>query len=273
MKPLFRSVLAAALLAVASHAPLANAGLFDDDEARRAILDIRNKIDSLQRDVNSRLDNKADKTSSLGLADQNEQLRQEMAKLRGQIEVLTNELANTQQRQKDFYVDLDARLRKLEPQQVTVDGKEVSVDPNEQKTYDAALAQFKAGDYRGAGAAFSDFIRRYPQSGFLPSAQYWLGNAYYAQRDYQECDQRATDRREKLSRQSEGFRCLAQHRQLLYRVEGQAGGEKDAGNPDRAISQCAGGSDREGTAGGAAIIRHALPRFKKKPPSHLTDHA
>jgi len=184
MKPLFRSVLAATLLAVASHAPLANAGLFDDDEARRAILDIRNKIDSLQRDVNSRLDNKADKTSSLGLADQNEQLRQEMAKLRGQIEVLTNELANTQQRQKDFYVDLDARLRKLEPQQVTVDGKEVSVDPNEQKTYDAALAQFKAGDYRGAGAAFSDFIRRYPQSGFLPSAQYWLGNAYYAQRDY-----------------------------------------------------------------------------------------
>lgn len=180
MKPLFRSTLAAALLVAAWHASIAHAGLFDDDEARRAILDIRNKVDAVQRDLN----NKADKSSSLGLADQNDQLRQEIAKLRGQVEVLTNELANTQQRQKDFYVDLDARLRKLEPQQVTVDGKEVSVDPTEQKTYDAALAQFKAGDYRGAGAAFSDFIRRYPRSGFSPSAQYWLGNTYYAQRDY-----------------------------------------------------------------------------------------
>lgn len=183
MKTLLRSMLAAAVMAAAC-APAAHAGLFDDDEARRAILDIRNRIDALQNDVNNRLATKADKTVSLGLSDQSEQLRQEIAKLRGQVEVLTNELANTQQRQKDFYVDLDARLRKLEPQQITVDGREVSVDPGEQKTYDAALAQFKAGDYRGAGAAFSEFIRRYPQSGFLPSAQYWLGNAYYAQRDY-----------------------------------------------------------------------------------------
>lgn len=180
MKSLFRATLVALVLSATWHASVAHAGLFDDDEARRAILDIRNKIDAIQRD----LDNKADKTSALGLSDQNDQVKQEIARLRGQVEVLTNELANTQQRQKDFYVDLDARLRKLEPQQVMVDGKEVSVDPGEQKTYDAALAQFKAGDYRGASIAFADFIRRYPQSGFLPSAQYWLGNAYYAQRDY-----------------------------------------------------------------------------------------
>lgn len=180
MKTLFRSGLVAVLLAATWHAPLAQAGVFDDDEARRAILEIRGKVDAMQRDLST----KADKSSSLGLADQNEQLHQEIAKLRGQVEVLTNEVANAQQRQKDFYVDLDGRLRKLEPQQVTVDGKDVSVGPTEQKAYDAALAQFKAGDYHGAGTAFADFIVRYPQSGFLPSAQYWLGNAYYAQRDY-----------------------------------------------------------------------------------------
>ena len=180
MKRLLRSTLIAVVMAASWHAPLVHAGLFDDDEARRAILDIRNRIDALQRDMV----NKADKTSSLGLADQNDQLNQEIAKLRGQVEVLTNEVANAQQRQKDFYVDLDSRLRKLEPQQVTVDGKEASVGQNEQQSYDAALAQFKAGDYRGAGTAFADFITRYPQSAFQPSAQYWLGNAYYAQRDY-----------------------------------------------------------------------------------------
>lgn len=177
----FKSTLAAALLAAFSTITLhAHAGIFDDDEARRSILDLRNKVES----TSSRLEGKADKASTLDLANQNEQLRQEIAKLRGQIEVLANELANEQRRQKDFYVDLDNRLRKLEPVKITVDGKEASVEPGEQKAYDAALALFKAGDYKTAGAAFFDFLRRYPSSGFAASAQYWLGNSYYAQRDY-----------------------------------------------------------------------------------------
>lgn len=173
------------MMAAASFAPLAaNAGLFDDDEARRAILDARTRIENTQRELNSRLEAKADKSSMLDLANQNEQLRLDVAKLRGQIEVLTNELANAQQRQKDFYVDLDNRLRKLEPQKVTVDGREASVAQDEQRTYEAALALFKAGDYKNASIGFGDFLRRYPQSGYAASAQYWLGNAYYAQRDY-----------------------------------------------------------------------------------------
>ncbi|ASU40018.1 tol-pal system protein YbgF [Herbaspirillum sp. meg3] len=181
LKTKFKSVSAAAMLAAVACLPMtAHAGLFDDDEARKAILDLRNKVDSLQKDMA----NKSDKNSALSLSDQNDQLRQEIARLRGQIEVLTNELSNTQQRQKDFYVDLDARLRKLEPQKVNIDGKESSVDLNEQKSYDAALNLFKGGDYKGAGAAFNDFLKRYPQSGYAPSAQYWVGNALYAQRDY-----------------------------------------------------------------------------------------
>ncbi|AIY43059.1 TPR repeat containing exported protein; Putative periplasmic protein contains a protein prenylyltransferase domain [Collimonas arenae] len=170
----------AAMLAAVFSAPTAHAGLFDDDEARRAILDIRAKIDA----VNARVDGKADKTTSLSLSDQNDRLNQELAKLRGQIEVLTNELANTQQRQKDFYVDLDTRLRKLEPQKISVDGQEVNVGANDQKAYDAALATFKSGDYKTAATAFSNFVRSNPDSGLTPSAQYWLGNAYYALRDY-----------------------------------------------------------------------------------------
>lgn len=177
----FQSSIAAALLAAMSLAPLqAGAALFEDEEARRAILDIRARLNNLQNEVNA----KADKTNSLDLNSQNEQLRQEIARLRGQIELLTNELANAQKRQKDFYVDLDNRLRKLEPQMVSIDGKEFSVEQTEQRTYDAALAYFKAGDYKNAAAAFSDFTRRYPNSGLAPSAHYWLGNTYYALRDY-----------------------------------------------------------------------------------------
>jgi tol-pal system protein YbgF len=176
-----KSTIAAALLAAFSFAPMqANAALFEDDEARKAILDIRTRLDNMQSEINA----KADKSNNFDLNNQNEQLRQEIARLRGQIEVLTNELSNTQRRQKDFYVDLDNRLRKMEPQKVTVDGKEVSIAPAEQSAYDVALAYFKAGDYKNAGASFYEFTRRFPQSGLAPSAQYWLGNTYYAQRDY-----------------------------------------------------------------------------------------
>jgi len=173
--PVFtRSSLAAAVLAACSLLPLtASAGLFDDDDARRSILDLRAKMAE-----------KADKSSVLELASQNDSLRQEVAGLRGQVEVLTNEVANIQKRQKDFYVDLDARLSKLEPQKVVVDGKNASVVPSEQQAYDAALTLFKEGNYKNAASSFSEFLRRYPQSGYAASAQYWLGNAYYAQQDY-----------------------------------------------------------------------------------------
>jgi len=170
----FRSVMAAALLAALTLSPLhAMAGLFDDDEARKAILDIRNKIDT-----------KADKSSVLELASQNEALRQEVAKLRGQVEMLTNEVTNSQRRQKDFYVELDSRTRKLEPQQIAIDGKEVIVEPMEQQAYDTAMAQFKAGSFKPATVSFSDFLRRYPKSGYAASAQFFLGSSFYALRDY-----------------------------------------------------------------------------------------
>lgn len=180
MNKFAKTSIAAAFMAAFSWAPLPAHALFGDDEARRAILDIRARLDNMQNEINA----KADKANNFDLNNQNEQLRQEISRLRGQIEVLTNELANAQRRQKDFYVDLDNRLRKLEPQQVTIDGKEVSILQEEQRAYDAALAHFKAGDYRNAGASFYDFTRRYPMSALAPSAQYWLGNTYYAQRDY-----------------------------------------------------------------------------------------
>lgn len=179
-----KSGLAAAALAALSYLPLhASAALFDDDEARKAIIDLRAKVDVIARDINSRIDTKADKSATLDLLNQNETTLGEIAKLRGQLEVLANELANAQKRQKDFYVDLDTRLRKLEPRQITIDGKAAEVDPSEQKNYDAALGLFKAGDYKTAATALQDFVRQFPASGYAANAQYWLGNAYYAQRD------------------------------------------------------------------------------------------
>jgi tol-pal system protein YbgF len=177
-----RSALACALLASLACLP-ARAGILEDDEARKAILDLRAKVDAMARDLNTRLDAKTDKGATLDVANNIEQLRQDIARLRGEIEVLNNEMANAQKRQKDFYFDLDTRIRKLEPQKVTVDGVEATVDQSEQRSIDAATAAYKSGDYKTATAGLADFTRRYPASAYAANAQFMLGNAYYAQND------------------------------------------------------------------------------------------
>lgn len=182
MKAFTKSALACALLASLAALP-ARAGILEDDEARKAILALRAKVDAMATDLNARLDAKTDKSATLDVANHIEQLRREIAQLRGEIEVLNNEVANAQKRQKDFYVDLDARLRKLEPQKVTVDGVEATVDQSEQRSIDAATAAFKSGDYKNAATALADFTRRYPASAYAANAQFMLGNAYYAQND------------------------------------------------------------------------------------------
>ena len=56
----------------------------------------------------------------------------------------------------------------------------------EAKAYEAALNQFKLGNYPLAISAFQGFLVTYPSSKLAPSAQYWIGNAHFAQRDYKQ---------------------------------------------------------------------------------------
>jgi tol-pal system protein YbgF len=177
--------LAAVALALVAWLPLqAGAGILDDDEARRAILDLRTKVDALSRDFNARIDTKAEKSSTLEMLNQHEQTMQELARLRGQLEVLANEIANAQKSQRDLYADLDARIKKLEPRQETIDGRTAEVQPSEKKTYDAAMELYSSGDYKSAVIAMQDFARRYPDSAYAPNAQYGLGASYFALKDY-----------------------------------------------------------------------------------------
>jgi tol-pal system protein YbgF len=199
MRTFIRTACATTVVALCALAPVlaplpAHAALFEDDDARREIIKLRKQLDDINtridgriagslESLNARIDSKSDKTSSLDLTGEIDKLRNEIANLRGQVEVLNNDLANAQRREKDFYTDLDQRLRKLEPQRLSVDGKEVDVDQTEQKNFEAALALFKAGSYQAADEAFSSFLQHYPESSYVAQANYWLGNTYYAVRD------------------------------------------------------------------------------------------
>ncbi len=215
--------------ALAAFAHTSHAALFDDDEARKRIADTNTRLAQVQKQLEDRISALEGQLRSQGLVElfnNVEQIKGDLARLRGQVEVLTYELEQAQKRQRDLYVDLDSRVRKIEgaasagappPDSNAATGGTVlpsgpaggapiaaapppsgsamppgvpppaarPADPAaEQRAYDAALDQFKRGDFPGSITSFSNFVRAYPQSALAPSAQYWVGNAYYARKDF-----------------------------------------------------------------------------------------
>ena len=204
-------IAAGALAATLAIALPARAALFDDDEARKRIEQTNVRLTQMQKELEDRIAALETQLKAQGLVDllnSVEQMRSDIAKVHGQLEVITYELDQANKRQRDLYVDVDTRLRKLETAaaaapsaaapSAAVPGAAGTLAPSsagaagappvdasgEQRSYDAALDLFKAGNYGGAAASFASFVKTYPRSPLAPSAQYWLGNAQFAQRDY-----------------------------------------------------------------------------------------
>ena len=184
------NALLAVVLAILPMLP-AHAALFDDDEARRLIANLKAQVEAGQKSVDERLARLdaavQDKRAIIDLAAQLDTLKQDLARLRGQNETLVNQTENLERRQRDLYVDLDARLRKLEQAQVQLQEKLTAPEreaAKEKEIYEAALNQFRQNNFGAAIVAFQSFMMAYPASVLLPSAQYWIGNAHYALRDY-----------------------------------------------------------------------------------------
>ena len=55
----------------------------------------------------------------------------------------------------------------------------------EQAVYAQAFDALKAGSYSLAITGFKDFLTTYPNSSLAENAQYWLGEAYYVNHDYE----------------------------------------------------------------------------------------
>lgn len=208
--PLTLSALAAAaVLALSALWPVtASAGLFDDEEARKAVVDLRTRFEQSQRQAE--LETSERKALAAQLADQAEQLgvlkrslldlnaqmetlRTEIAKLRGADETLAQankdlarELADLQRKYKDTVVALDDRMRRLEPQRVSLDGKDAVVEAPEKKAYDEAIGILRKGEFANAATALAAFQKRFPSSAYTGHVQYWLGNALYGKGEVKE---------------------------------------------------------------------------------------
>jgi tol-pal system protein YbgF len=186
-------VLRAACLSFALSWALPAQALFSDDEARKAIIELRTRVTQLEeshkklassQEVQEQI---AQLRKLLGdLLTQNEQLRAELARQRGANEQLTRDFSDTQRRLADQLATFDGRLKPLEPQTVTLDGKNFKVEPDEQRHYEAAMGLLRRGEFDEAASAYQVFLKRFGASGYTDAVRYWLGNAQYGLRQYRD---------------------------------------------------------------------------------------
>lgn len=143
------------------------------------------------------------------MLNQLQQLRSEMQALQGTIEQLQHENEQLKQRNRDQYLDLDGRLNRLEggatpsdtpalpappatsptaaekPPTVRGDAGAVAAAGDERATYNVAFDALKAGKYDESARLFQGFLEQYPDGVYTPNALYWLGESYYATRNFQ----------------------------------------------------------------------------------------
>lgn len=226
-------ILASLLIVTAAFAAQGHAALFDDKEARKKILELEATtttqhqaaqadlaaLKKTQQVIEQRLAEIEAITKGQGLLDMQNQiegLKQEVAKLKGELELASHNVNLTQQRQKDLYGDADARLRKLEQGQP---GANASATPNPVPAAEAAPASVaapvatvaaapvastpepaknsqeyqllelahglaKEAKYKDAFNAYDKFLKDYPNSAFAADAMYGLGYAQFALKNY-----------------------------------------------------------------------------------------
>lgn len=226
-----RTVLALGAVASMTVAQVpAYAALFDDNEARRQIAVERKRIDEASARISAQSQQLDTISSRIGKIEESigkleesigrnqavldlfreiENLRADLAKMRGQIEVLNNGVETAQKRQRDFYVDLDTRLRRLESVSVPSAGSVVpepgAASPGsppgakpgpsgaqpagaasgaEMRAYEAAQNLRRIGNYQGAILGFQSFIKQYPKSPLASGAQYWIGDSFFNLKDF-----------------------------------------------------------------------------------------
>ena len=152
------------LLLVATATVLAlqagSAMAFADDEARQAILELREQLKASQR-------------AQIDLMTQVESMRAENQRMIGVMQELNRK-----------YELLDKRLVEVEPAQVQLNGRMITVKPAERREFNEAVSHFTERDFKGCLTALNDFKKNWPKSPYLADADYWRASSYFALEDY-----------------------------------------------------------------------------------------
>lgn len=143
-----------------------------------------------------------------------DRLQQEVQQLRGELEEQSHTVEQLKQRQRELYLDIDRRLSQMEREGAAVastvqdtaeqqaviaagssqaaastgdETRPATADLNkEREAYQKAFNLLRELRYDQATSAFSSFLKTYPNGRYAHIAQYWLGEAKYAQRHFQQ---------------------------------------------------------------------------------------
>ena len=148
----------------------------------------------------ARVERLLDSGALVDLATGQDQVRQAVQELRGELDLLRRDVNQIKQQQRDLYADIDRRLRQLEtagpapaPTASSVDGDSAPLEPagtpiassgDELGDYQLAFNILKSGQYAKAAEAFAVFLQRYPDGQYAANARYWLGESHYVVRDF-----------------------------------------------------------------------------------------
>lgn len=196
------------LFALSASFNAAHAALFDDKEARKKIVEVEAKQQSDHNAAMTAIGELKKRVAAIeaivqggGLADmqnQIEALKQEVANLKGDLEVAQHNLEATQTRQKDLYTDTDTRLRRIEsvptPTSTTspppANGASGAVAPlpaveeKDVKALADANLLSQSARHKEAFAAFDSFLKEYPTSQHAPDALYGMGYSQFGLKNY-----------------------------------------------------------------------------------------
>ena len=144
----------------------------------------------------------AQRGDTVYIEDRLNQLQQTITMLTGQVEQLQYKIQQQQTQMEKMQADYEFRIEQIEkgkgggarppsappaahpPQPNTAAAPPAGGAQGEQLYHDA-FKLLQDGDYAGAERAFKTFVQKNPQHPLAGNAQYWLGETYYARRDYQ----------------------------------------------------------------------------------------
>ncbi|WP_269531463.1 YbgF trimerization domain-containing protein [Chitinimonas sp. BJYL2] len=162
----------------------AQAGLFDDDEARKQISELRAQSEARLSAIEQRVSELDTRNAQklLEVVGQISELSQQIAQLRGELEVIGFNLQGLQKRQQDLYVDLDGRLRAMEEGRgqtgtPNAEAQKAQVEADAAAAYEAAYNLYRDGKLKPAVEALGQVAGKYPATAAAPSALFWLGMA------------------------------------------------------------------------------------------------
>lgn len=152
------------------------------------------KLNELDARV-ARIERVVSNQSLVELAQNLDAVQADVRKLRGRVDELENGTEAMRKQQRDLYSDLDKRLGGAPGAAGAAGSAAGTPGPPgsapatagssvEQNVYTQAFDALKAGSYSVAITGFKDFLSSYPASPLAENAQYWLGEAYYVTRDY-----------------------------------------------------------------------------------------